>query len=256
MPVKVKFIGVGEAFDEHLPNTSILVQTEDGPNRSSILLDCGFTVPPSVWKNCPDANALDAVWISHFHGDHFFGMPALLARFYVMKRIKPLLVAGQEGIESVIHRALELAYPSVAGKLTYEIRYLTVEPGDEVQGAGVAWRSAVSGHPQRNLAVRIESRGKSLFYSGDGKWTEETLSLASGADLVIHEAFRLYLNSPGHSSIVDCMDFARSAKARKLALVHIEGVERRIKRDEILDIIKKYEDSEILVPEPGDELEI
>ncbi len=77
--VKIKFIGVGEAFDEDLPNTSILVRARDERNESSILLDCGFTAPPSFWKIAKDPDDLDAIWISHFHGDHFFVLPALLA---------------------------------------------------------------------------------------------------------------------------------------------------------------------------------
>jgi len=62
--VRVKFIGVGEAFDEELSNTSIWVRTSEGGHDSSILFDCGFTAPPAFWKSCPDPNNLDAVWIS------------------------------------------------------------------------------------------------------------------------------------------------------------------------------------------------
>ena len=43
--MRVTFAGVGEAFDEKLPNTSLLVQSES----SSILLDCGFTAACTLW---------------------------------------------------------------------------------------------------------------------------------------------------------------------------------------------------------------
>jgi ribonuclease BN (tRNA processing enzyme) len=254
--MKIKFIGVGEAFDEELSNTSIWVRTKEDGNESSILFDCGFTVPPQFWRSCPDHENLDAVWISHFHGDHFFGLPALLTRFREMKRAKPLFILGQEGIGDVVAQTLKLAYSSVMDRLTYDIGFVTVEPGEVVQAAGVTWRSAVNGHSQRDLAVRIESGDKALFYSGDGLWTDETLSLALGANLVIHEAFRLEAEIAGHSSIVECIDFARRAKARALALVHIERNERRGRRDEILQMSADIRDFDMFMPEPGDEFDI
>ena len=254
--MRIKFIGVGEAFDEDLPNTSIWVKAEENHNKSSILLDCGFTSPPPFWKSCPDADDLDAIWISHFHGDHFFGLPAMLTRFREMKRTKPLLILGQRTIDEIVLRVIKLAYPSLVDRLAYDIRFLTVEPGDIVEAAGVTWRSAVNGHPQRDLAVRIEKGGKSVFYSGDGLSTDETLLLARAADLVIHEAYHLETIVPGHASITNCIDFARKAKARSLALVHIQRHERREKREDILRVCAEARDFEVLMPEPGDEVEI
>ena len=254
--MRIKFIGVGEAFDEDLPNTSIWVRGAERLNKSSILLDCGFTSPPPFWKSCTDADDLDAIWISHFHGDHFFGLPAMLTRFWEMKRTKPLFILGQQAIDEIVPRVLKLAYSSVADRFAYDIRYLTVEPGDVVEAAGVTWQTAVNGHPQRDLAVRIEKGGKSVFYSGDGLSTDETLSLARAADLVIHEAFRLETNVPGHASINSCIGFARKAKARSLALVHIQRQERRERRDDILRVSAEVKEFEVLMPEPGDEVEI
>ena len=71
--LEVVFLGVGEAFDESLPNTSILVRPveESGPT-TTLLLDCGFTAPPLFWREMPEPDALDGIWISHFHGDHCF----------------------------------------------------------------------------------------------------------------------------------------------------------------------------------------
>jgi ribonuclease Z len=254
--VRIKFIGVGEAFDEDLANTSIWVRAADERSKSSILLDCGFTAPPAFWKSCRDPDDLDAIWISHFHGDHFFGLPALLARFWEMKRRKPLLILGQREIDNIASQTLKLAYSSLKDKFAYDIRFQTVEPGEAVQAAGMTWRSAVNGHPQRDLAVCVEKDGKSLFYSGDGHPTDETLRLARGADLVIHEAYRLDTDTPGHGNVINCIDFARRAKARSLALVHIERNERRQRREDILRVSGEVKDFKVLMPEPGDQVEI
>ena len=254
--MRVTFLGVGEAFDEMLPNTSVRIRAEDGGTGGSVLFDCGFTAPPPFWRNCPDPDDLDAIWVSHFHGDHFFGIPALLARFRETGRRKPLLIMGQEGVEDAVLAALTLAYRSVSARIQFDLRFREIEPGDTVEAAGLTWRTAVNGHPQRDLAVRIERGGASVFYSGDGLPTGDTLVLAKGCDLVIHEAFYLDRETPGHGSILKCIGFAREAKARALALVHIQRDERRGRREEILKIIGGVQDLRVFMPEPGEEVEI
>ncbi len=45
--MKIIFLGVGEAFDENLPNNSQLVMS----GKTNLLLDCGFTVPQQADEN-------------------------------------------------------------------------------------------------------------------------------------------------------------------------------------------------------------
>ncbi|MCE5334979.1 MAG: MBL fold metallo-hydrolase [Desulfobacteraceae bacterium] len=254
--MRVKFIGVGEAFDENYTNTSLLVRTERDGKSVAVLMDCGFTAPPGVWRDCPDPDGLDAVWISHFHGDHFFGLPALLTRYWETKRAKPLIIVSQEGVEEVVAQALRLAYPAILEKLPFDLRFETLEPGTSADIAGLAWKSALNGHGQRDLAVRLSDGEKTVFYSGDGRATEETLSLASGSDLIAHEAFLLDRDMPGHGSIMQSIDFAARAKARMLALVHIARHERRERRKQILQALDSVTGLRAFMPEPGFEVEL
>lgn len=251
--MKIKFIGVGEAADEELPNTSIQVIVEDNRDWRCILLDCGFTVPPPFLQSCPDPERLEAVWISHFHGDHFFGLPALLLRFHQMKRKNTLAIVGQQGIAEIVGKTVGLAYPSLLGKLCFELSFVSMEPGRILNCAGVTWRCAVNAHLRRNLSVRIEKGGKSVFYSGDGPPTEETISLAREVDLGIHEAFRIDSAVPGHATLLECINFARRANVARLALVHIERNERRTRRGEISRLLHNVAGPEVFLPEPGEE---
>ncbi len=255
--MRVKFLGVGEAFDERLPNTSIWVRDEEeGGGRRSVLLDCGFTAPPRFWASCADPDELQAIWISHFHGDHFFGIPALLTRFWESGRRKPLVVAGQEGVGTVVSQAIRLAYSSVMDKFGFELQFLDIEPGNTVEAAGFTWSAAESGHPQRNLALRLARGGKSLFYGGDGPPTDQTLKIAHGCDLVIHEAFSVEQKYPSHGSMRGAIDFASNAGAKALAFVHIQRDERRERRDEINWLIEKIKDMRVFMPEPDEEFEL
>ncbi len=92
--MRVCFLGVGEAFDEHYPNTSLLVSLPGPEGGSNVLLDCGFTSPAAYYRHAPEdartGSALEAVWVSHFHGDHFLGLPLFLLRLWEEELDRPL----------------------------------------------------------------------------------------------------------------------------------------------------------------------
>lgn len=254
--MKVVFLGVGEACDEILPNTCVWLRTDTSGSPRSVLFDCGFTAPSLYWQRGVDQEELDALWISHFHGDHYFGVPALLVRFWEMRREKPFIIVGQEGVGDLVTKAMNLAYPSILGKKTHPLEFVDAVPGKSLEFLGLRWSFAENGHGQRDLAVRVSDGRKTIFYSGDGAPTEETLTLARGCDLVIHEAFRLDENAPGHGTVRTCLNFAREAGVPLLALVHMQRDERRNRRSEVLRLLDEAAGVHAFLPEPGHELDL
>ena len=254
--MEITFLGVGEAFDENLPNTSLLIRTEYQEKPVTVLLDCGYSVPPRFWQLGLNVETLDAIWISHFHADHAFGLPPLLVRFWEEKRTKDLHILGQKGIESFVLKCLDLAYPNFLPRLEFSLRFVEVEPEEPGTALGLSWRTAVNDHPQRDLALRLDVEGKSVFYSGDGRPTSETRALAEGVNLIVHEAFHLSKDIPGHGTIAGCIEMAQSCGARRLALVHIQRDVRRDRFHEIKELVNSVEDLEILIPELGDRVTI
>ena len=252
LSMKIHFLGVGEACDPERFNTSLLVVS--GSNSHYILLDCGFTTPHRYFADCFDPNQLDALWVSHFHGDHFFGVPLLLLRFWEMGRDKPLLLVGPCGLREKIEMALELAYPSFLAKLRYALQYRELEDGGSVQAAGFLWQVAAMEHSQPCLALRLTAGGKSVFYSGDGRPTSATASLVKGCALVVHEAYRVAGQTANHGSLAECLDLARQTGCEKLAIVHVAHDER-----EKVDMERLLRESGlpgVFLPEPGEMLSL
>ena len=249
--IEVVFLGVGEAFDEKLPNTSILIRYKGGASPVTLLLDCGFTAPPQFWSEEPDADILDGIWISHFHGDHCLGIPALLVRFWEEGRKKALTLLGQKGIATFIRTSLDLAYPGMYERLGFPLKYLEVEPEKEVTIFGLIFQSAVNSHSQRDLALKINAQEKSIYYSGDGKATPESMVLAKGSQLIIHEAFSLEAEVPGHGTVTGSIKMAKECGASNLALVHIQ---RKV-RSQVIDEMQRFTHMagslNLMVPEPG-----
>jgi ribonuclease BN (tRNA processing enzyme) len=250
--MRVTFAGVGEAFDENLPNTSILVES----GTSSILLDCGFSAPGPVWKLGDRASRMDAIFVSHFHADHYFGIPALLARFAEEGRKERLTILGPTGIEGRVRRLLEMAYSNILAKAGFDVYFLECTPGDEFKHAGFNFAFAMGDHLMPCLALRLTADGKSLLYSGDGRPTDSTRKLARGCDFVIHEAFALNRGVPGHGTVEAALAFAAESGARACALIHMDRAVRHAKKDVIMDHISSLSGLHGFLPEPGDTFDV
>jgi ribonuclease BN (tRNA processing enzyme) len=249
--MEIHFLGVGEACDPNEPNTSILLQTNAREKNGKILLDCGFSVPHQYISLEPPPDELEILWISHFHGDHFLGAPLLLLWFWEMGRQKPLHIAGPPGVETKIVQAMELAYANLLSRLGFSLIFHEMEPGVQHNIFNIVWQAAYNEHSQPCLSLRLELHGKAIFYSGDGRPTPLTLALAAGCDIIIHEAYALKDTTPGHGSISSCLDFARKAGTRKLALVHMQ---RHVRPHALAVVIKEEEKKpgiDIVIPAHG-----
>ncbi len=247
----IYFLGVGEACDGSQPNTSILIKTGAQESAGRILLDCGFSVPHCYISLNPSPEELEILWISHFHGDHFLGTPLLLLWFWEMGRQSPLHILGPPGVEAKIKEALELAYPNLLPRLDYSLSFFEIEPGEQKRISDTVWQAAYNEHSQPCLSLRLELQDKAIFYSGDGRPTPMTQALAKGCDIIIHEAYGLEDTTPGHGSISTCLDFSRSAGAKRLSLVHMQRDVRPQALAVIIKEQKKEPGMDILLPKKG-----
>ncbi len=256
--MRICFLGVGEAFDEHYPNTSLLVSIPKPDGEFHVLLDCGFTAPGAYYRHAPDdartSSALDAVWISHFHGDHFMGLPLLLLRFWEEGRTRPLTIVGQAGVEEKVWAAFDLAYPGFRPRLQFPVCFLEAVPGQVIHVAGARWSFALGDHSAMTpcLAVRLDCGGGSVMYSGDGRPTPATAELAQGVGLLVHEAYGLDPDTPGHGGVPGCLNLARDVRARNLALVHVNRRVRRKSAGTIRAMLAEAMGGHGALPETGD----
>lgn len=266
--MRVVFCGVGEAFDETLPNTSVLTESNvTGGGALRALLDCGFTAAHAYWRAALalggfDPADLDMAWVSHFHGDHAFGLPALLLRFWDAGREKPFTVCGGPEVRERCEALMDMAYPGLRERFGFPLRYAAFRPGERrelsLDAGTLTLATALQDHPEPCLAVTLDDGAARLFYSGDGRPTDATLALARGADLVVHEAFNLEADTPGHGSVAGAIVFAQQAGAGGLACVHLRREVRHERRAQVQGLLAAAQDKglEAFLPEPGDWLEL
>ena len=240
--MEVHFLGVGEACDSRHGNTSALI-TAGG---SKILLDCGFSVPHRFFGLCKDPDCLEYIWISHFHGDHFFGLPLLLLRFWDMGRTRPLQLIGRQGLQEKTMAALELAYPGFAKRLSFPLQFHTMQPDFALELEPLKLQATQTNHSQANLGLLLDDGRHRLYYSGDGRPTAGVIQLAHGCDLALHEAFTWEDTIPNHGSVTGCLQLMEKAEIKQLALLHIERKTRRNRQDALVKLLKEHPD--VLLP--------
>ncbi len=73
-----------------------------------LLIDCGEGTQVQLRKNKLKFSRIEHIFISHLHGDHFFGLPGLLTTFQLLGREKPLHIYGPKGIKKGITLFLKL----------------------------------------------------------------------------------------------------------------------------------------------------
>lgn len=247
--MKLVFLGVGEAFDENYPNSSHLILSE-----TKLLLDCGYTSPIQMWKYHPDQSFLDAVYVSHPHADHYFGIPPLLTRMWEEKRKKPLTIVCPRGSKQTVKQLIEYGYEGISDLYEFTISYLEADAQQSIRIRELELSFARTEHPASNHAIMIRDGNHTICYSGDGMFSEESEQLYRNADLLIHEAYTFNKKIPNHACIRDLIEMAKRNNVKCLALTHLQ---RDFRKREIIKLKKEVQNEEIkvLIPEPFEEYE-
>jgi ribonuclease BN (tRNA processing enzyme) len=219
---EIVFVGTSDAFGAGgRRQTAILVRGAGG----GLLLDCGPTTCTGLAQLGIARDAVDAIAISHFHGDHFGGIPLfLLAARYEDQRQKPLRIAGPPGVEGRVRRlAAAMSHDFGGDGWTFPIEFQELAPGARAQVGPTAVRSfPVRHNPDAcPCGLEVELAGRRIVYSGDTGWFDELGARARGADLFICECTFYERDYPFHVRWVDLAERRRELDARRLIVTHL-----------------------------------
>lgn len=180
--VGIRFVGSGDAFGTGGRFQTCIRLHGDG---YTVLVDCGATSLTAMKAQHVDPGEVDAVVVSHLHGDHFGGLPFLVLDGQFTRRTRPLTVLGPTGTAERLRAAMETLYP---GSTPVQRRY-ALQFGD-LDGDGgrfeigpltvLSWQvDHASGAPA--LAVQAHLGGATFGYSGDTAWILHTIERSVSA---------------------------------------------------------------------------
>ena len=107
--MQFQFVGCGDAFGSGGRFNTCFHVTGEGAN---FLIDCGASSLVALKRAGIFLNDIRTILITHFHADHFGGLPPFMldAQFF-SKRTAPLTVAGPHGLQDWFERVMETAFP-------------------------------------------------------------------------------------------------------------------------------------------------
>ena len=198
------------------------------PSGRLVVLDAGTGIRPLGGTIPDDGQPIDLL-LTHLHLDHVEGLGFFAPLFHEDRRIT-IWGPAQEGSSLAARIASYLSppfFPVPFERLPARVEF--IECGAETWQLGdLEVTSAVVAHPGNTLAYRLEENGSAFAFIPDnelGQDPQSGLALASGADLLFHDAqytqdeYRARIGW-GHSGLEDVAAFLQVAEPKRVAMFH------------------------------------
>jgi len=273
--IRIVFLGTSAGMPSRSRNVASVAVVMDG---RVLLFDCGEGTQQQLMRaEQVRSGGIEAIFITHLHGDHLFGLPGLLSSLGLGGRRDPLTVYGPRGLAAYLKA---IPYFGIA----YELTVIEIEAGEVRRGNGYRVHAAPVVHHAPCFAYRVDederpgkfdadkaralgvppgplfgalqrgedvdgvrsadvvgpSRpGRSVVYCTDTRPCESAVTLARGANVLIHEStydatLSAEAKARDHSTAAEAATVAREAEVERLILTHISP---------------RYESSDALVEE-------
>ncbi len=221
--IRVVLLGTGAAAPTRTRNVSSLAIVLDG---RTLIFDAGEGTQHQLQRSTVHSGSIEAILITHLHGDHLFGLPGLLATLGLNGRTAPLALVGPPRLREFLEAVPYLGAPYdirmyepplqfdgfnvIAKQVDHSVdcyAYCVVEH-DRRGTFDVARAKALAippgplfGKLQRGEEIEIDGRpirseevlgpprrGRRIAFVTDTRPCDAAIELARDADLLIHEA--------------------------------------------------------------------
>jgi ribonuclease Z len=143
MDLSLFFVGTGGSVPSPRRGLPALLVRRGGDR---LLFDCGEGTQRQLVRSV-GLTDVDCVFITHFHADHWLGLPGMLKSFALRERDQPLTVYGPRGLKELMGE-MRVVY----GRMPYELSFVELEPAQTVDRDGYAI-----------TAISVRHRGEASF---------------------------------------------------------------------------------------------
>jgi ribonuclease BN (tRNA processing enzyme) len=254
MAMRLTILGSGTVVPNGERNSSgYFVELPD----ARVMMDCGAGTMHALSRYGLAWDEMSHLFISHFHVDHIGELPSLFSAFrYGMKspRREPLTIVGPAGLDRVME-ALKMAFGARLFEPEFSVSLRTINPGERIELGPQSTMSVIkTPHTKESLAVRIDTGGRALCYTGDTDYDPELARFFQGADVLISEcSFRERRQDVRHLSIADVARVASQATVSRLIVTHFYF---DVDQAELKSAIESEYSGEVIIGRDGLSIEI
>src|SRR5690606_5869892 len=120
--MRLTFLGTSSGTPTRSRNVSGLAINRKN-RKEWFLVDCGEGTQHQILRTAYSLSRLSAVFITHVHGDHCYGLPGLLSSASMQGRSKPLPIVAP----IALHEFLRVAFETTKVELSFHIEFVAVE---------------------------------------------------------------------------------------------------------------------------------
>ena len=203
-------------------------------NGFRFLLDCGEATQTQIRVYHQRLQSIGHIFLTHLHGDHFFGLPGLVSSMHLCGRSEPLDIYAPAGIKI----AMETLLAAAGSHIDYEMRYHELDFAEGCQllfennRCRIAAFPLVHSVPTYGYVIDEVPRGanppRRYAYCTDTAYTEAIIPYIEGAHLLCMEstfddAFASVAAEKLHSTSRQAATIALKAGVKQLMLTHISA---------------------------------
>jgi ribonuclease BN (tRNA processing enzyme) len=223
---RLTFLGTGDALNGERAQSSVALPLS---GEETMLIDAssGTVLLGRLEAAGIALESVRHLFLSHRHFDHVGGFAPLLATLASLPEASLIVHAAPETLRA-LRNLLDLTLPGAEGWLGKRLGWRELIPGKPTVVGETEVTPFSLDHGLECVGFRIDQAGAVVVFSVDTRPTSEIAENASGADLLIHDAYgpqgaAEQSHAMGHSTATDAGEAARAAGVRRLVLTHLRS---------------------------------
>jgi len=221
--VKIKFIGTGSGQTSLKRfHSSLLITSSD----NNLLVDCGDGISKALLNQKIDFNLIDSILISHFHSDHFSGLPSLLTQMKLISRKKDLTIFVHSSEKNFLENFIFHSY-LFKERMTFELKIIPFNDEIEIKvSENFSFFSRINSHLDKYKKYDFENKlgfiALSFLFNDLENSLIYTSDVGSEKDLYLfNQKVEWFITETTHIKSEDVLSVLEKLNPNKIILTHI-----------------------------------